>query len=192
MPLKSDFRPDRQLNADRAAANLVLDFLDAAIEIGADLIHLVDEDDARHIVFVGLAPDSLGLRLDALIAVEDANGAVENAQRTLDLDGEIDVAGRVDDVQALAVPKGRRRGGGDRDAALLLLLHPVHGGGAVMHFADLMGLAGIIEDALRRRRLARIDVGHDAEVPVVLDRVAAGHDTIPSGGKPLKPVFYQR
>jgi hypothetical protein len=33
--------------------------------------------------------------------------AVEHAQRALDLDGEVDVAGRVDDVQALAVPEAR-------------------------------------------------------------------------------------
>ena len=103
--------------------------------------------------------------------VEHAHGAVEHAQRTLDFDGEVDVAGRVDDVEALAVPEGGRRGRRDRDAALLLLLHPVHGRGAVVHFADLVGLAGVIEDPLGRRRLAGIDVGHDAEVAVVLDRV---------------------
>ena len=34
-------------------------------EIGADPVHLVDEGDARHVVAVGLAPDRLGLRLDA-------------------------------------------------------------------------------------------------------------------------------
>ena len=84
------------------------------------------------------------------------------------------MAGRVDDVEALVVPESGRRGRRDRDAALLLLLHPVHGRGAVMHFADLMRLAGIIEDALGRRRLAGIDVGHDADVAVVLDRRMRG------------------
>ena len=42
-------------------------------------------------------------------------------------------------------------GGGsglDRDATLLLLLHPVHGGGAVVHFTDLVALAGVEQDAL--------------------------------------------
>jgi hypothetical protein len=34
------------------------------------------------------------------------------------------------------------------------LLHPVHRGGALMDFADLVGLAGIIKNALGRRRLA--------------------------------------
>ena len=40
----------------------------------------------------------------------------------------------------------------------------VHDGAAVMDFTDLMALAGVVEDPLRRRRLARVDVGHDADV----------------------------
>ena len=74
------------------------------------------------------------------------------------------------------MPEGGGRGRGDGDAALLLLLHPVHGRGAVVHLADLMRLAGIVEDALSRRRLSGIDVGHDAEIAIVLDSVAARHD----------------
>jgi hypothetical protein len=38
-----------------------------------------------------------------------------------------------------------------------------------VHFADLVALAGVEKDALGRRRLAGIDVGHDAEVAIVLD-----------------------
>ena len=49
------------------------------VEVGADLVHLVDEADARHVVLVGLAPDLLGLRLHAFLAVEDGDGAVEHA-----------------------------------------------------------------------------------------------------------------
>ena len=176
MPLKFDFGADRQLDADRAAADLGVDLLDAAEEVGADLVHLVDEHDARHAVFVGLAPYGFRLRLDALVAVEHANRAVEHAQRPLDLDGEVDVAGRVDDVEALVLPERGRRGGRDRDAALLLLLHPVHRRGAVVDFADLVRLAGVVEDALGRRRLPGIDVGHDAEIAIVFDSVAARHD----------------
>ena len=105
MPLKSGFRADRQLDADRdEPPTLVLDLVDAAVEVGADLVHLVDEHDARHLVLVGLAPHRLGLRLDALVTVKHADGAVEDAQRALHLDREVDVAGRVDDVQALAEP----------------------------------------------------------------------------------------
>src|SRR3546814_8327349 len=90
--------------------------------------------------------------------------------------GEIDVAGRVDDVDAVIVPEARRSGRRDRDAPLLLLLHPVHGGGALMDLADLVGLAGVIEDALGRGRLTGIDVRHDADIAICLERMAAGHD----------------
>src|SRR3712207_9553171 len=60
--------------------------LDAAIEIGADAVHLVDVGDARNAVLVGLAPDGLGLRLDTGYGVEERDGAVEDAERALDLD----------------------------------------------------------------------------------------------------------
>ena len=73
-------------------------------EVGADAVHLVDEADAGDVVLVGLAPDGLGLGLDAGDGVEHGDGAVEDAQRALDLDGEVDVAGRVDDVDPVVVP----------------------------------------------------------------------------------------
>src|SRR3546814_5607883 len=38
----------------------------------------------------------------------------------------------------------------DGDTALLLLLHPVHGGCAIMHFANLVVDAGIEQDAFSR------------------------------------------
>ena len=54
------------------------------------------------LVLVGLAPHRLALRLDAVAAVEHRDRAVEDAQAALDLDREVDVAGRVDDVDAVA------------------------------------------------------------------------------------------
>ena len=138
MPLKSLSAPIGSCSAQACAPSLSMMSATHMIEVRAGLVHLVDEDDARHAVLVALAPDRLGLRLDALVAVEHAYRAVEHAQRALDLDGEVDVAGRVDDVQALAVPEAGRRGRRDRDAALLLLLHQIHGRGAVVHFADLV------------------------------------------------------
>jgi hypothetical protein len=44
-----------------------------------------------------------------------------------------------------------------------------------MHLADFVALAGIIENPLSGRRLAGINVGHDAEVAVVLNGVETGH-----------------
>ena len=60
--------------------------------------------------------------------------------------------------------RSSRRGRRDRDAALLLLLHPVHRGRALVDLADLVGLTGVVEDPLGRGRLARVDVRHDPDV----------------------------
>jgi hypothetical protein len=85
----------------------------------------------------------------------------------------------VDDVDAVlgtkARPEGRRRGGRDRDAALLLLLHPVHRRGAFVHLADFVRLAGVVQNALGRSRLTGIDVGHDADIAIVVERGVASH-----------------
>jgi len=78
----------------------------------AGAIHLVDVGEARHGVLVGLAPDGLRLRLDAGDRVEDGDGAVQHAQAALDLDREVDVAGRVDDVDPVALPLAGGGGGG--------------------------------------------------------------------------------
>src|SRR5690606_23433708 len=72
--------------------------------------------------------------------------------------------------------RGRRR---DRDAAFLLLLHPVHRRRTVVHLANLVTDAGVEQDALRGRGLARIDVGHDAEVAVALDGSGTCHSDFP-------------
>ena len=142
--------------------------LHALREVRADAVHLVDVGDARHAVLVRLAPDRLGLRLDAGDRVEQRDRAVEHAQRALDLDREVDVAGRVDDVDAVIAPGGGGRGGGDRDATLLLLLHPVHHRSALVHLAHLVGAARVEEDALGRRGLTGVDVGHDSDVACVV------------------------
>ncbi len=168
---------DRQLQHDGVAAQPGLDLLDAAQEVGAGAVHLVDEREARHRVLVHLAPDRLGLRLHAGDRAEHGAGAVEHLQAALDFDGEVDVSRGVDDVEAVLgelvvhpLPERRGRSRGDRDAALLLLLHVVHDGGAVVHFADLVRNAGVEKDALGRRRLAGVDVRGDTDVPVALDR----------------------
>ncbi len=59
----------------------------------------------------------------------------------------------------LPFQNGGGGGGRDGNAALLLLLHEIHGGSAVMHFADLVALAGIIKDALGRQSSCRHQCG---------------------------------
>ncbi len=80
--LEAALHAERQLQHDRIGAKPVLHHLHADEEVGADLVHLVDEDHARYAIFVGLAPYRLGLRLDALVGVKQCYRAVEHAQAT--------------------------------------------------------------------------------------------------------------
>ncbi len=82
----------------------------------------------------------------------------------------------VDDIEPVVVPIAGRGGRSDRDAAFLFLFHPVHDRCAIMDFADLVALAGIIEDALGRRGLAGVNMGHDPEVAVIRNLVRARHE----------------
>ena len=74
----------------------------------------------------------------------------------------------VDDVDIDVAPLAGRRGRRDRNAAFLLLRHPVHGRRTIMHFTDLVCTTGVVEDALRGSGLTGIDVSHDADVSTFL------------------------
>ena len=166
--------PIGQLDDQRPRVQPVDHGLHAPREVGADAVHLVDEGDARHLVLVGLPPDRLRLRLDPGHRAEQGDGPVEHPQGTLHLHGEVHVPGRVYDVDAMIVPFAGRSRRRDGDAPLLLLGHPVHHRGAVVHLADLVGAARVVEDPLGGGGLAGIDVSHDADVAHHRQRMPLG------------------
>ncbi len=155
---------DRQLNRDRLGAEPLADLGHRRAEVGPGAVHLVDEADARDPELVGLPPDRLRLRLDARHAVEHHHRAVEHAQAALDLDGEVDVPGGVDQMDVVVVPGEAGGRGGDGDAALPLLGHPVHGRFTFVDLADLVDASRVEEKAFADRRLAGVDVRDDADV----------------------------
>src|SRR5690606_27366759 len=112
----------------------------------------------------------------------DRNESVKNSKGSLDLDREVHVARSVDDVdsmlglvQVAAAPEARGGRRSDRDTALLLLLHPVHRGRAIMDLAEAVIAPGVIEDAFSCGRLSGVDVSGDADVADKFDRVRSGH-----------------
>ena len=157
-----------------------MDHLHAAFEVRTNAVHLVGKDHTWYSVAVGLTPHGFRLRLDAGDGVEQRHRAIEHAQRPLHLDGEVNVTRGVDDVDAvfrtvalgialpMALPKAGGRSRSDRDATFLFLLHPIHGGRTVMHFTNLVRLPRVIENPLSRGGLAGIDVGHDANISIML------------------------
>ena len=94
-------RSDRELHGGRRHAEAVLEVTEARREVRAELVAFVDEGDARHVVACGLTEDGLRLTLDAACRVEHEDRPVEDAERALDLDREVDVAWRVDDVDVV-------------------------------------------------------------------------------------------
>ena len=79
-------------------------------------------------------------------------------------------------VQTLVLllgPEGGHRRRGDGDAALLFLFHPVGDSVAIIDVADLVDQAGVEQDSLGRRGLARIDVGANTKVTSALQWVLA-------------------
>src|SRR5712671_6447458 len=167
------FPAERELQRYRARAETLLDGADDVIEIRAHAVHLVHKANARHAVFVRLAPYGFRLWLHAGYGVEHADCAIQHAQRALDFHGEVHVTRSIDNIDAIflaeAVPRSRGRRAGDGDPALTLLLHPIHRRGAFIHGTNLVGHTGIEQDALGRRGFARVDVRHDPDVAGILE-----------------------
>lgn len=172
------FSADRHHDRHRIAAQAGLHLLHGAEEVGALTVHLVHERDARNLVLVSLTPYGFRLRLHAAHGAVHHHGAVQNTHGTLYLDGKVHVSRGVDDVEAMlrelhghTFPEGSGRSGGDRDATLLFLLHPVHGGGAIMHFTDFVVYTGVKQNTLGSSGLTGVDVSGDTDVTVALNGV---------------------
>ena len=108
MPTNSSWLPIGIWHSSGVRAEALANAFDAVREVRAHAVHLVHVADARHVVLVREAPVRFRLRLDTGHAVEYDDGAVEHAQAAVHFDREVDVSGRVDDVDLIAVPLGRR------------------------------------------------------------------------------------
>ena len=159
---------DGQLHEHGVAVQLGPQLRDHFVGIGPDAVHLVDEGQPGDVIAPHLAVDGQRLGLHAAHGAEHQNGPVQDAQAALDFDGEIDVAGRVDQIDRGLVPLHLRGGAGDGDAAFPLQLHVVHRGAAalraVVHFLHAVDAAGVEQYPLAQGRLARVDMGRNADV----------------------------
>ena len=163
---------DRVVGVD---ADHVLDLGAGAIGIGLRQVHLVQHrHDLDAEVERGVAVGHR-LRLDALAGVDDQQRALARRERPADLVREVDVAGRVDQIELVgaAVPRGvlERRGLRlDRDAALALDVHRVEH----LRFHLAIGeAAATLDQAIGKRRLAMVDVGDDREIADLIHAFAS-------------------
>jgi hypothetical protein len=131
-------------------------------------VDLVDDDDRPEAERQRLHGDELGLRQRPFGRVHQQDHAVHHVEDALDLAAEIGVAGRIDDVDAGALPVDRGALGEDGDAALALQVVRVHD-----PFHDLLvGAEGaaLLQQLVDQGGLAVVDVGDDGDVTQLHDR----------------------
>ena len=147
------------------------------LELGDEAVDLVEHEHRHDALLPRLLEHRVRLRAHALDRVDHEQRAVAQPRRRRHLRAEVDVARRVDQVDAHLVAavgrpvRERDRRRLHRDAAVLLVLAAVH----VPHLARQPRRDDAVrrDQPVRQRRLAVVDVREDAEV----DGVAglAGH-----------------
>ena len=159
-----------QLDGHSVALESGVHHIENMIEVGTHNVHLINIDHTGNLVFIGLAPYGFRLGLNAALSAKNRYRTVQHAERTLNFSGEVNVAGGVDDVDAILVlgiagfPETGGSSRGNGYTSLLLLLHPVHGGGTVVNLTDLMVDSGIVKYALAGSCFTGVDMGHNANI----------------------------
>ena len=74
------------------------------------------------------------------------------------------MSGGVDYVYSVTLPEARGSRGTNRYTSFLFLYHEVHSGGAVVNFAEFMGLTGIEQDSFGSGGFTRVDMRHYTDV----------------------------
>ena len=149
----------------------VLDLLLHLVGLGGRQIDLVEHRHDLVVVVDRLVDVGERLRLDALAGVDHQQRALAGGEAAVDLVGEIDVAGRVDQIEdvilavarAVIQPHGLRL---DGDAALALDIHGIEH--LLDHLARLEP-AGELNQPVGQRRFAVVDMGDDREIADVFD-----------------------
>ena len=158
------------LNSSGGNLELGVDLLNGLPGIRTHAIHLVDKTDAGDVVPLHLTVDGDGLTLHRADGAEDHDGTVKDTKSTLDLNGEVNMAWGVDEINVellvLAIlglgPVAEGRGGLDGDTLLTLEIHGVHLGTDGILASDLvyrLDSARVEENSLSTCRFSAVDVG---------------------------------
>ena len=136
------------------------------LELVDEPVDLVDEQDRSHLLLQGLPDDGLGLGHGALDGARQDDAPVHGPHGSGDVPAEVDVAGRVDEVDEVVVPGDvvdhRGRCSVDRDATGGLLLVEVQYPGLASEVLGHHARPG--DQVVGERGLPVVDVGCDREV----------------------------
>ena len=143
---------DRHLENNRVGTEDVLHLLNSLEEVSTRAVHLVNVTNTWHIILVSLAPYSLRLWLNAIGSRVSSYGSVKNAERALNLSGEVNVSRSVNqvDFEVLVLVSPVTCGGSrsDSDTTFLLLSHPVHSSCTVVNLTYFVGFTSVEENTL--------------------------------------------
>ena len=155
-------RPGHGRDVERQGRGDLVQKLD---RVAALAVHLVDEGDDRHVAQAADLEQLAGARLDALGGVDHHHRRIDRGQGAVGVLAEILVARRVEKIEHRAAILEMHHRGGDRDAALLLDLHPVRARtpciAARLDRARDMDGAAEQQQLLGERRLAGVGVRDD-------------------------------
>jgi len=144
----------------------VLDLFLDLVRIGLWQVHLVQHRHHFQALFDRRVAVGYRLRLDALASIDYQQRTLARGQRATDFIGEVDVAGRIDEIQlvGLAIARSvikRDAVGFDGDAALALEIHRIQHLG--FHFT-LGQTTTHLDKTVCQGRLAVIDMGDDGKI----------------------------
>ena len=156
----------------RIQTKLGVDLLHDPIDVGGGQIDFIDHRDDRQVVFHGQVEIGKGLGLDALGGVDEQQNPFTRGEGPGDLIGKIHMTGGIDQVEDILFPIVGAVGEGnglalDGDAPLPLDVHVVQD--LVLEIA-IVHHAGVLDQAVRQRRFAMVDVGDNAEVADVFHK----------------------
>ena len=142
-------------------------------------VALVHERENRHAALAADLEQFSRLRLDAFCGINHHHHRVHGGQHAISVLGKILVAGRVEQIEPVAVVIKLEHGRADRDAALLFQFHPVARRGALVlargHGAGELHRAAVKQQLFRQRRLAGVRMRNDGERAPPLDFSGNAH-----------------
>ena len=135
-----------------------------AVEVGAGVVELRDDDDPGHGHVGALVPERPRLLVDPLVRGDDEQGTVGSPQAGSHLAHEVDVSGGVQQVHLHPVVRQWREGEADGALLPVLDLVEVAHGGAVLGAAGPVQHPGLDQQPLDQGGLARAGRPDDQDV----------------------------